>query len=288
MQYLGPSPTQLVLLFVFLVVDTVTCFAVGIIFLRSLWCLGANTTTIEGWEIERHHVLLRRAKYLGGYLEGPDGTRVRIEKQEFPFDIGIWSNIVQGMDGSPLTWFLPFAPSPSSDGGLEYDVNGFEGASKPFPSHSPGERQKRDRNLPAEHADASLTWPPPDPDRSVRMPVQETPAFTHATRPESDGDRLQAFQERQKADLERVRSDGRSYRRRAFHERFGDEAADVGDDRHVGAAGGGGREAGGEEAWRNSEGERLGDFGVDEDAEFYDEDEIPLARLIQKKRTIPK
>lgn len=34
--------------------------------------------------------------------------------------------------------------------------------------------------------------------------------------------------------------------------------------------------AGGEEAWRNKEGERLADFGVDEVAEFYDEgDSVP-------------
>ena len=42
-------------------------------------------------------------------------------------------------------------------------------------------------------------------------------------------------------------------------------------------------EALGEEAWRNSEGERLNDFGVDEDAEFYDEDEVPLAQLVKRK-----
>jgi palmitoyltransferase len=42
----------------------------------------------------------------------------------------------------------------------------------------------------------------------------------------------------------------------------------------------------GEEGWRNSEGERLKDFGVDEDVEFYDErdDEIPLAELIARRR----
>jgi palmitoyltransferase len=33
----------------------------------------------------------------------------------------------------------------------------------------------------------------------------------------------------------------------------------------------------GEEAWRDSDGQRLGDYGVDEDVEFYDEDEVPLS-----------
>lgn len=47
----------------------------------------------------------------------------------------------------------------------------------------------------------------------------------------------------------------------------------------------------GEEAWRNSEGERLKDFGVDEDIEFYDEqkdddddDDVPLSELVARRR----
>jgi palmitoyltransferase len=40
----------------------------------------------------------------------------------------------------------------------------------------------------------------------------------------------------------------------------------------------------GEESWRNADGERLEDFGVDEDIEFYDEDNIPLAELMERRR----
>lgn len=40
----------------------------------------------------------------------------------------------------------------------------------------------------------------------------------------------------------------------------------------------------GEEGWRNSEGDRLQDFGVDEDADFYDEDNIPLAELLRRRQ----
>lgn len=43
----------------------------------------------------------------------------------------------------------------------------------------------------------------------------------------------------------------------------------------------------GEEGWRNSEGERLADFGVDEDVEFYDEDDLPLAELLRRKKETP-
>ena len=38
-----------------------------------------------------------------------------------------------------------------------------------------------------------------------------------------------------------------------------------------------------ERGWRDSEGERLEDFGVDEDIEF-DEDDLPLSELLTKRR----
>ena len=72
-------------------------------------------------------------------------------------------------------------------------------------------------------------------------------------------------------------------RRTPFNERYRDQMVDRSvrnraaspDNSHIA----------GEEAWKNSEGERLKDFGVDEDAEFYDgEDEIPLSRLLLHKR----
>lgn len=77
-----------------------TVFALFILLVRSLWSLLFNTTTIESWEIERHETLVRRARVLGGYLEGPGGKKIRIAKQEFPYDIGIWSNVKNGMGGS--------------------------------------------------------------------------------------------------------------------------------------------------------------------------------------------
>lgn len=41
---------------------------------------------------------------------------------------------------------------------------------------------------------------------------------------------------------------------------------------------------GSKEGWKNSEGERLDDFGVDEEAEFYDEEDTPLAVLLERRR----
>lgn len=87
-------------LFILLVANFMTLFAVLILFLRTVWSLLVNTTTIEGWEIDRHRALLRRAKVLGGYVHGPGGTKVKIAKQEFPYDVGFWKNCKQGMGGT--------------------------------------------------------------------------------------------------------------------------------------------------------------------------------------------
>ena len=83
-----------------MVINTFTLMALAILWLRTGWCIAANKTTIETWEIERHRKLLRRSRALGGYLDGPDGIKVWIKKQEFPYDIGIFQNIQQNMGGS--------------------------------------------------------------------------------------------------------------------------------------------------------------------------------------------
>jgi palmitoyltransferase len=103
-----------------------------------------NTTTIEEWEIERHETLLHRAKVTGGILDGPDGIKVRIQRQEFPYDIGVWKNLSAGMgtanvrlkfipfDASLIpikimAWFWPFYRSFRVTSRLEFETNGFEG-----------------------------------------------------------------------------------------------------------------------------------------------------------------
>lgn len=101
--------------------------ALFILLVRTVWCLGANTTTIEGWEIERHATLVRRARYLGGFLDGPNGTKIRITKQEFPYDIGIYANLAQGMGGHIHKWLWPFASTPTAESGLQFPENDIEG-----------------------------------------------------------------------------------------------------------------------------------------------------------------
>ncbi len=101
----------------------------SILVARNIWLLGGNITTIESWELERHETLVRRAKALGGYVDGPDGVKVKITKQEFPYDIGILRNVQQGLGGSVMSWLWPFAASPKITSGSEFETNEFEGES---------------------------------------------------------------------------------------------------------------------------------------------------------------
>ncbi|GAM86308.1 hypothetical protein ANO11243_043200 [Dothideomycetidae sp. 11243] len=259
--YLGPSVTQLSTLFVVTVANTITLFGVGILMLRTLWCIGANTTTIEGWELERHETLLRRARYSGGMLDAPDGSQVRIERQEFPYDIGIWSNVAQAMGSpNPLVWMWPFAASLPIDSGLAFPENGIE--------------------------DEGKTWPPPDPDRMFAT-VKRVEHSTRVLDLEPD-----AFRRRQEADLRR-REEGVA-RRKPFYVRLkeaNDRSGNEEEEREEMSDGDEDEKRaddGGEEAWRNAEGERLADFGVDEDVEFYDEDDVPLAQLMRMRRETNK
>ncbi|KAG2420228.1 hypothetical protein HFD88_005028 [Aspergillus terreus] len=252
--YMGPTVTQIAHLFVLVVLNSLTVFALGILLIRTIWALGSNTTTIESWEIERHETLVRRARHYGGYLQGPGGIRVRIKKQEFPYDIGIWSNIKAGMGGSAniISWFWPLARTPSRETGWDFEVNGFE--------------------------DPHLSWPPPDPDR-IPLPPRKEPGTAVLETSSYDG--IQAFNQRKADDMRRL-AGMEVQRRKRFHQRaqgelHGNDLSDQSESSDESDV------EDGEEAWRNSEGERLRDFGVDEEIEFYDEEDIPLGVLMRQR-----
>ncbi|KAL2818081.1 DHHC palmitoyltransferase-domain-containing protein [Aspergillus granulosus] len=254
-QYMGPSVGQMGHLFVLLVTNSLTVFALFLLLLRTLWSLGTNTTTIESWEIERHATLVRRARHFGGFLPGPGGIDVQITKQEFPYDIGIWSNIKAGMGGSAnvLSWFWPLARTPDRSTGLEYEENGFE--------------------------DPGVSWPPPDPDR-IPLPSRNQGNSAAFASGASANFEVEAFNRRKAEDLKRQGNFIDVQRRRPFHVRF-DESLSVSSNEEENYSDNGSVD--GEESWKNSEGERLRDFGVDEEAEFYDEEDIPLAILMQQR-----
>jgi palmitoyltransferase len=259
-QYLGPNAGQLVHLFILAMTNSFTLFMLSAMLIRTIWGLGGNVTTIESWEIARHRKLLRRARAFGGYLDGPDGVKVKIERHEFPYDIGIWANIKQGMDSGNIPgWLWPFVSTPSSSG-LEFEVNGFD---EPF--HS---------------------WPPPDPDRIPRLQrsFDGGQAFIYQQTPLSDYEEIEAFKKRQQDDLERRESNTGVVRRKPFHDRHGSQfhgkQSDAASDEDSSEA----QSDSGEEGWRSPEGDRLRDYGVDEDAEFYDQDDIPLSELLRRRR----
>ncbi|KAL9086166.1 MAG: hypothetical protein Q9165_007231 [Trypethelium subeluteriae] len=276
-QYLGPSVLQLTHFFLLLPTTFLTWTALTILLLRTGYSLTTNTTTIESWELDRHATLLRRARHFGGVLDAPDGQKIPIRRQEFPYDVGVWRNCVQGMGAAnPLAWFWPFAKSPSVESGLEFEVNGFESE--------------------------DTVWPPPDPDRMARAWSkgwqQGGSAFVHG----DEGVDVQAFRRRQEEDMKRWRRDGDGVvRRTPFVERLEASVRREQDGDGDGVGVGGEQSEGsdeddeverrpvamnvrGEESWKNSEGESLADFGLDEDVEFYDEEDVPLSVLLQRKR----
>ncbi|KAI5266204.1 S-adenosyl-L-methionine-dependent methyltransferase [Aureobasidium subglaciale] len=190
--------------------------------------------------------------------------------QEYPWDIGIFSNVAQGMGSwNPLAWFWPFSFTPSVESGLEFEDNGLE---------APG-----------------TTWPPPDPDRMFRMAPTEkafgpSKAFTHSMDPEEfykrqQADRLRPHLDADVSELRRrqpfhVRYDQKNIRKRREDDYVYDNDNDYksdGNESEDDVPQWQPKPGEGEEGWRNSEGERLDDFGVDEDVEFYDEDDVPLA-----------
>ena len=281
---------QFVHLFLLVVTNSLVLFALVLLLGRTIWSTALNMTTIESWELERHHTLLRRARVLGGYLYGPDGKQIRIEHQEFPWDVGIWDNFVAALGTrNILAWAWPLARTVPVERGFQFEHNGIDDPGKP--------------------------WPPPDPDRLFRVPRRDLAKEGNGFTKDLDVD---AFRERQRADLARYAdADGEFVvRRKPFHERLEEmqraeraerpysqrepydpaETAIETDDESEGSGSGSDDEAhvivrreenkddGGEEAWRNKEGERLADFGVDEVAEFYDEDDLPLAEIIRRRK----
>jgi palmitoyltransferase len=132
-----------------------------------------------------------------------------------------------------------------------------------------------------------IGWPPPDPDRIPRIQrkygLEEDSAENAAFQTATD---VAAFRERQQQDYARWdKSNSDMLRRRQpFHKRYDDQAITENDpsspDLYTEEV------DEGEESWRDHEGQRLKDFGLDEEAEFYDQDDdVPLAELVRRRRT---
>lgn len=283
-----PPLWALVWLFVVCVITAITLFILTVLLVTSVHSLALNTTMIEQWEIQRHEALVKRAKKNGGYVSKPGGGDLYIRAQEFPYDIGIWNNVCQGMGSSnPLLWFIPWAGGPSNESVWEFEANGFE---------EPGE-----------------TWPPQDPEKIPQPKWQKRRdslaggGFKLGQSAQFGDDRVVTdFKRRQEADYAKkgLRSAAAaaptstnlegSYEWLEMdpstdsdsdleHENIKVELKEEYDGVTESRYG-----------WRNGEGERLADYGVDEGAEgmeVEDEDEeeeeeedLPLSELIRRRK----
>jgi palmitoyltransferase len=228
-------------LLVLVVVNSLTLLGLAILLIRAGYSLAINTTMIESWEIERHEALVDRTRRSGGYTYANGGQRMRIEHQEFPYDIGIWKNMCQAMGtNNVLAWFMPFGGSPHIRGAAEWEVNDFE--------------------------DESKTWPPPDPDKMPRTEhrgdEQNLPEYS------TPQEEVAAFKKRQQKDHKRWTKLSESDEDGEEEEE--EEEYEEGID--------------GEAGWTNSDGDRLRDYGVDEEAEIVADDEIPLGELLRRRK----
>jgi len=250
--YYSPHTTpQMLFLTILLLIDTPLTLALLILLLRTLAHAGEGYTSIETWELERHHALVRK--------------RV-VRRQVFPFDIGIWDNLVVAFGGQ---WFFPlwwnvFARSPRVGvegeggilGGLEWRVNGFE--------------------------DPDLEWPPRDPEKEGRIEaLKRSGAFTIM---EDSIEFAEGVRQRLREDLlRRAEMRGRLGGKGGYGRGARERESRKDDWRQSAWETSMSEAEEGSEEWRNSEGERLADYGVDEELEEEDED-IPLAILMQRRK----
>lgn len=236
--------------------------------------------------------MLARAKKAGGYW--PAGSPAsRISRVEFPYDIDFFTNMAQAMGTrNVLAWLDPFVGSNpvvsetvSKGVGWEWEENGFN--------------------------DREGMWPPVDPDK-MRRGVKN-PQWAEQQRQEirdledkwqNPDEEIAAFRARQEMDIRRRRGESG-----VIAELEGDEDLEDLDYEYIdgdsGSAGGyddddpehgieedalvPGKplfEQGydGEPGWTNSEGDRLRDYGVDEDAEDSDDDDVPLGELLRRRK----
>ncbi|KAG6368487.1 hypothetical protein INS49_002696 [Diaporthe citri] len=302
--YLGPSVPALVHLVLLAIVGGLVSFALLILLVTTVRGWALNMTMIEGWEQERHDAVLLRSRR-AGWWSGGDGGRVKIERVEFPYDIGFFANMAQAMGTrNVLTWLDPFiggAPTVSKEvgkgTGWEWEENGFN--------------------------DREGMWPPADPEKLRRAAEGGAKGWpgSEAARQEAERvdkrwtspqEEMAAFRARQEMDLRRRRGTSGVIAELGEDEEIEDLGYDYVDDDSAGSGGyydddededgedtpdkavpvipGQGyyeRGFDGEPGWTNSEGDRLRDFGVDEDVEDDDED-VPLGELLRRRKAYGK
>lgn len=133
--------------------------------------------------------------------------------------------------------------------------------------------------------DPNTSWPPPDPDRMPRRQynLADHHLFTHTS--VSSNIDTQAFRERQRRDYLRFSSNNGDpeLKHRVSATRFSgslsDESDNDGDESYAEDI-----PQVGVNEWRDQDGDRPDDFGVDEDVEYMDDDDLPLSEVLKRQR----
>lgn len=292
--YLGPTPRAMAHLVLLGAAAGITALALGVLLAATARGWALNVTMIDGWEADRHEAVLLRHKK-GGWWAGanaaPGGVPApaRIERVEFPYDVGFFANMSQAMGTrNVLMWFFPFAGGPvvsetcGKGTGWEWEENGFN--------------------------DREGMWPPVDPEKArlaangrisgwpgsaAARQAEEAEGGSGAKRtPEEE---RAAFKARQEMDLRRRQGMSGIIAELEEDEDIDDYDFADGDEEEEEAPGVDDHEyyeqgLDGEPGWTNSDGDRLRDYGVDEDAEedliVLEDDDVPLAELIRRRKVL--
>jgi len=285
--YLGPSPAALVHLTVLALVCSATIFALGIIAYTTARAALLNTTMIEAWEVERHEAAVERygggSSSGGSYWDGDGDDDDSLQQEavlamravEFPYDLGFFANLAQAMGtANPLLWVFPFAggprlsATPGRGAGWEWEENGFN--------------------------DREGMWPPPDPEK-LRRARSGWPGARRGSDGEMQPRQWGTPEEEKAAFLARQAEDLKRWQNQRAGLMAELEEVDDYDDDGLRPGGYYQRGVDGEPGWTNADGDRLRDYGVDEDAEddhmqqippFEQDEDVPLGELLRRRRVV--
>jgi palmitoyltransferase len=236
------SVPQMVHMVILTPVLFITCFAITVLLVRFFIQVATNTTTIESWENEKYEASMERLRRK---------HKTWYKQLAYPYDIGLWENLKEGLGRNPLAWLYVFsAGGPEvynvtkekkwdwerqGGGGVRWLVNGFE--------------------------PADTVWPPVDVEKKEWKKVDF----------DEDGSwEGEAVTDKEKFEERRRKWEGVK----------------------EGLGGGAGE---GLQGWKNSGGESLADFGVDEDenAPLFpvggvadDDEDVPLGELLRRRNAV--
>ncbi|KPM34684.1 Palmitoyltransferase PFA4 [Neonectria ditissima] len=260
--YLGPSLIGLISLATLSLVCFFTCIALALMLLQTLRSWVLNQTMIEGWEIERHEAIADRGGKDWWDVVGPDGEKFRFERLEFPYDVGFFTNMSQAMGTSNfLLWLWPLAGNPKvakngRGSGWEWEENGFNRVEGLWPPLDPEKIRRSTRGWPGAKRDFVEEL------RAAELSPEQTKAEFRKRQMEDERRKGMLLAELEEVD----------------YDMYNDEDEDASEQGFDGQLG-----------WTNSDGDRLRDYGVDEESNpSDDDDDVPLAELIRRRKVLKK